>query len=68
MDLWGSFEKKRLGSQLVDKTREIARAAGYSHMAVISVIGTRKYYGPAGFEVGAPYMKLRSKTINFAKF
>jgi len=38
-----------LGRQLVEKACEIAQAAGYSKMWVISSIGTREYYRKLGF-------------------
>jgi len=37
----------------------MARAAGYSHLAVISAIGTREYYAKRGFEVKGLYMTKR---------
>lgn len=44
--------------QLVDTAKEIALAAGYSHTAVISAIGTREYYVRHGFEVNGLYIHL----------
>jgi elongator complex protein 3 len=52
----GEAQHIGLGSQLVDKAKEMASAAGYGRMAVISAIGTREYYGRHGFEVDGLYM------------
>jgi elongator complex protein 3 len=52
----GEAQHIGLGSQLVDKAKEMARAAGYGRMAVISAIGTREYYGRHGFEIDGLYM------------
>jgi elongator complex protein 3 len=35
---------------------EMARQAGYGHIAVISAIGTREYYARHGFAVDGLYM------------
>jgi len=35
---------------------QIARAAGFKRLAVISAIGTREYYRKLGFELGELYM------------
>jgi elongator complex protein 3 len=39
-----------LGKQLIAKAKELARAAGFQKLAVISAIGTREYYKKQGFE------------------
>ncbi len=38
-----------LGKKLIERACEIAKSAGYSHMNVISAIGTREYYRKQGF-------------------
>jgi elongator complex protein 3 len=45
-----------LGTQLVEKAKEIARQEGYDRLAVIAAIGTRPYYRERGFELGELYM------------
>lgn len=52
----GEAQHMGLGSQLVEKAKEMARAAGYGRMAVISAIGTREYYARHGFELDGLYM------------
>jgi elongator complex protein 3 len=52
----GEAQHIGLGSQLVEKAKEMARAAGYGRMAVISAIGTREYYGRHAFEIDGLYM------------
>lgn len=44
-----------LGKALVARAREIASAAGYTSLAVISAIGTREYYRHLGFEDAGLY-------------
>ncbi len=58
----GEAQHIGLGSQLVDKAKEMAKAAGYSHMAVISAIGTREYYGRHGFQTDGLYMTVALDT------
>ena len=38
-----------LGRLLVERACQIARDAGYTHINVISAIGTREYYRHLGF-------------------
>ncbi len=52
----GEAQHIGLGSQLVQKAKELARAAGYSQIAVISAIGTREYYARHDFTVDGLYM------------
>jgi elongator complex protein 3 len=52
----GEAQHIGLGSQLVEKAKEMARAAGYDHIAVISAIGTQEYYAKHGFAVDGLYM------------
>lgn len=52
----GEAQHMGLGTQLVERAKAIARAAGYRRIAVISAIGTRDYYRKHGFEVDGLYM------------
>ena len=60
-DSAGETQHLGLGTRLVQQAEEIARAAGFSQLAVISAIGTRGYYRKLGFELGELYM---GKVIN----
>ncbi len=55
-DSQGEAQHMGLGTQLVEKAKEMARAAGYGRIAVISAIGTREYYRKHGFELDGLYM------------
>jgi len=44
---------------LIADAKVRARAAGYARLAVISAIGTRRYYEGLGFERGDLYMIAR---------
>lgn len=48
-----------LGAQLVAKAIETARAARYEKIAVISAIGTRRYYQKLGFNQDGLYQSLK---------
>lgn len=53
----GEAQHMGLGSELIDKAKEMAHAAGYQKIAVISAIGTREYYRKHhGFEMEGLYM------------
>lgn len=52
----GEAQHMGLGSRLVTRAKEMAREAGYSHIAVISAIGTREYYAKHGFALNGLYM------------
>jgi elongator complex protein 3 len=52
----GAAQHIGLGTQLIEKAEEIAKAQGYPTLAVISAIGTREYYAGRGFELGELYM------------
>jgi elongator complex protein 3 len=52
----GEAQHIGLGSQLVEQAKELARAAGYARIAVISAIGTREYYARHGFVLDGLYM------------
>jgi elongator complex protein 3 len=45
-----------LGTALLQKVEQVAREHGYNRLAVISAIGTRRYYSARGFEQGELYM------------
>lgn len=44
-DSTGEAQHMGLGSELIARAKEMARAAGFPQIAVISAIGTREYYG-----------------------
>jgi elongator complex protein 3 len=52
----GAAQHSGLGSQLIDHAKQMARDAGYNHLAVISAIGTRAYYEKHGFQRDGLYM------------
>lgn len=52
----GEAQHMGMGTQLVEKAREMARAGGYGRIAVISAIGTREYYRKLGFNLDGLYM------------
>ncbi len=56
-DSSGEAQHMGLGSELIDKAKEMARAAGYGKIAVISAIGTREYYAKHhNFQMDGLYM------------
>jgi elongator complex protein 3 len=54
-----AWQHKGYGRRLIDRAEEIARAAGYGKIAVISGIGAREYYRKLGYERDGPYMSRR---------
>ena len=52
----GAAQHIGLGTALLEKAEEVARAAGFKRMAVIAAVGTRKYYQARGFRRGELYM------------
>ena len=52
----GVAQHSGLGSRLLARAAEIARSAGFRRLAVISAIGTRRYYQKRGFAPGELYM------------
>jgi elongator complex protein 3 len=52
----GAAQHSGLGTQLLEKAEEIARAHGFRRMAVISAVGTRGYYLERGFARGDYYL------------
>ena len=58
-DSQGEAQHLGLGGELVQKAKEMAQAAGYGRIAVISAIGTREYYKRHDFAVDGLYMTAR---------
>ncbi len=52
----GAAQHAGLGTRLIVTAEEIARANGYARLAVISAIGTRRYYNARGFIEGSLYL------------
>jgi len=52
----GAAQHIGLGTHLLQKAAEIAYAQGFSRLAVIAAIGTRRYYESRGFKRGELYM------------
>jgi len=52
----GAAQHAGLGTRLLEEAENVARKNGFSHMAVISAIGTRHYYLDRGFERGEYYL------------
>ncbi|MBI5035352.1 MAG: tRNA uridine(34) 5-carboxymethylaminomethyl modification radical SAM/GNAT enzyme Elp3 [Chloroflexi bacterium] len=52
----GEAQHAGLGTRLIERAQEIARAAGFKRIAVISAIGTREYYRKQQFALGDLYM------------
>jgi elongator complex protein 3 len=52
----GAAQHIGLGTHLLQKAAEIAYAHGFSRLAVIAAIGTRRYYESRGFKRGELYM------------
>jgi elongator complex protein 3 len=52
----GAAQHIGLGTRLLERAEEAAKAAGFSKMAVIAAVGTRAYYAGRGFEMGDLYM------------
>lgn len=46
----GAAQHIGLGTRLLEKAEQVARDKGYQKLAVISAIGTRKYYESRGYE------------------
>ncbi len=51
----GRAQHSGLGTQLINRAVDIARAHGYAQLAVISAVGTRGYYRKRGFSDGVLY-------------
>ena len=52
----GAAQHSGLGTRLLREAESVARTKGFGKMAVISAIGTRKYYLDRGFERGELYL------------
>jgi len=52
----GAAQHIGLGTKLIEEAEKLAQANGYSRLAVISAVGTRRYYAGRGFEMGDLYM------------
>lgn len=52
----GAAQHLGLGTRLLEEADNVARAHGFSRMAVISAVGTRHYYLDRGFERGEYYL------------
>ena len=52
----GAAQHAGLGTRLIDLAEQVSRRAGFDRMAVISAIGTRRYYLSRGFERGELYL------------
>ncbi len=55
-DSAGEAQHLGLGRRLIAQARREAREAGFSHLAVISAVGTRRYYEALGFRRAGRYM------------
>jgi elongator complex protein 3 len=62
----GEAQHIGLGGQLVNKAKEMARAAGFSRLAVISAIGTREYYSRHNFSLHGAYMTTQLNQVHKA--
>jgi len=51
----GKAQHSGLGAGLIERAAELATAAGYAQLAVISAVGTRGYYRKRGFRDGLLY-------------
>jgi elongator complex protein 3 len=52
----GAAQHSGLGTQLLEEAERVAREHGFQRIAVISAVGTRKYYLDRGFERGELYL------------
>jgi elongator complex protein 3 len=52
----GAAQHAGLGTNLLERAGDIARVQGFRRLAVISAIGTRRYYLERGFQRGDLYM------------
>ena len=55
-DIKGAAQHLGLGKKLIEQASLISLQAGFTHLAVISAIGTREYYRKRGFTEGELYM------------
>jgi elongator complex protein 3 len=52
----GEAQHLGMGQKMIAEAQRLARSAGYSRLAVISAIGTRRYYERLGFRRGHLYL------------
>jgi elongator complex protein 3 len=52
----GAAQHIGLGTRLLDEAARLAQAKGFSRLAVIAAVGTRRYYAGRGFRMGTHYM------------
>jgi elongator complex protein 3 len=52
----GAAQHAGLGTRLLEEAEQIAKKNGFERMAVISAVGTRRYYRGRGFERGEYYL------------
>jgi len=52
----GAAQHAGLGTRLLEEAERIAKENGFERVAVISAVGTRKYYLRRGFERGEYYL------------
>jgi elongator complex protein 3 len=52
----GAAQHVGLGTRLLEEAERVAKENGFERMAVISAVGTRKYYLGRGFERGEHYL------------
>jgi elongator complex protein 3 len=52
----GAAQHMGLGTRLLRHAEEIAQRSGYTRLAVISAVGTRRYYLKRGFRRGEHYL------------
>lgn len=53
----GGAQHQGLGTQLIEAACDLAREAGYTHLNVISAVGTRAYYRKRGFADAGLYQR-----------
>lgn len=53
----GAAQHAGLGTRLLEEAEKVARAHGFSRIAVIAAVGTRHYYLDRGFERGEYYLR-----------
>ncbi len=52
----GAAQHVGVGTRLLNKARQLSRAAGFDSISVIAATGTQAYYAARGFESGELYM------------
>jgi len=55
-DQSGAAQHTGLGTRLLQRAEQLALQHGFQHLAVISAVGTRRYYLDRGFERGNHYL------------